>query len=187
MKHLPLRRRAAALPALLAAVLFAAGPATAQAQSADPGGSAALHLLQSAARGAELKDPGLIEMLLALHARLDRLAHGGADVGLFMPSSGRIAAELAGYRTRLRITGTQLPLWNGFVDAVQDAADTLRRAIEASRQDSAPKPLLGLEFAAVRSLAATGGPLYASLSEAQKDTVQRLVTQGLRGLRGGQP
>ena len=186
MKHF-LRRRAAAFPALLAASLFAAGPVFAQVQPADPGGAAALHLLRSAARGSALKDPGMIEMLQLLHGRLGTLAHGGADDRLFMPSSGRIAAELAGYRTRLRITGTQLPLWNGFVDAVQDAADSLRRAIEESRQSGTPKPLLGTEFTAVQTVAETGGPLYASLSDAQKAAVQNLATQGLRKLRGGQP
>ena len=183
--HTPFRRRVAALSVLLAVALFVAGPVFAQAPAADPGGSALQRMLQSAAGDAGLKEPGMIEMLLTLQGRLGKLAYGAGD-RLFMPSSGRIAAELAGYRTRLRISETQLPLWNAFTDAVQDAADNLRRAIEESRQAGAPKPLLGIEFAAVRSLAETGGPLYASLSEAQKATVQRLVVQGLRGLRGGQ-
>ena len=181
MIHMPFQRRVAAFPALLAAGLFATTPAIAQAPAADPAGDPAVRMLQSAAGASGLTGSGLIEMLQALHGRLGALAHGGADDRLFMPSSGRIAAELAGYRTRLRITETQLPLWNGFVDAVQDAAGTLRRAIEENRQSGTPKPLLGIEFAAVQAVAGAGGPLYASLSEPQKATVRTLVAQGLHG------
>jgi hypothetical protein len=127
----------------------------------------------------------MLEVLEALHGRLGKLAHGAPNARLYMPSSAQIGGELAAYRTRLRITEAQLPLWNAFVAAVQDAADNLRRAVDEGRQTGQPTPMLGIEFEAVRSLAATGGPLYAALSDPQKIAVQKLVAQGLHGLRGG--
>jgi hypothetical protein len=182
------RRRAAATAGLLAAGMLAATAAIAQTPApADGADSGVLRMMQSAATahaGSELMSGGMLQTLQALHGRLGKLAHGDAD-GLYMPSSGRIAAELAGYRTRLRITASQLPLWNAFTDSVQDAADNLRHAIDEQHRSGTPQPLLGVEFAAVRSLADTAGPLSAALSDEQKATVRTLVSQGLHGLGDG--
>jgi len=187
MSQLSLLRRAAATAVAAAACLFAG--AAAFAETPAPAADSGVQRMMRSAAGAEgvgelANTGGMLQALQGLHGRLGQLAHGDAK-GLYMPSSGRIAAELAGYRTRLRITEEQLPLWNAFADSVQGAAANLRHAIEARQRTGTPQPLLGIEFAAVGSVAGTAGPLYAALSDEQKATVRTLIAEGLRGLNEG--
>lgn len=159
--------------ALLAALLLAAPLAAASAQAPLPG------LLQSALppdAPPGLVNGGVLQMVLGAHQRLERIRREGTDSGLFIPSPGRIAVELARYRTELRITPAQMPRWNAFADAVQGGADDLRKAVQpADAPGEAPQgSLLMAEFTALRSVFGAAAPLYTSLSPAQKAEVHRL-------------
>lgn len=120
---------------------------------------------------------------------------GGAGQPGMMPVMGmmtdHVEGRLAFLKTELGITPAQRPRWNAF-EAVRAGANTmigLHRAMMQSRQEALPMSIeanvhaLAARLDALKKVHAAFVPLYASFSEAQKHTSDRLMV-GPRGMIG---
>ena len=113
-----------------------------------------------------------------------------SDMRLFR----RIEGQLAYFRAELRITDAQVQPWNAFADTVRAQAERLRQATQqmmTSAAEPGPVPqqmegriaLLSAHLEAMRAVAAAATPLYAALSEEQRQIADELMAEHFRGMR----
>jgi hypothetical protein len=118
----------------------------------------------------------------------------------FMLPSERIEPRLAYLRTALKITDAQTKQWNAFADVLRKQAMARDAKIEAMRakKDAAFTAIDRMEHrekamtdgaAALSEVIAAAKPLYASLSDEQKQTADELLSAhfGHGGGRHGGP
>jgi hypothetical protein len=122
---------------------------------------------------------------------LAQVASGPAQARPERPLPGRhIEGRLAFLRTELKITDTQAPLWDKVAAALRDRAAKRDAAIAAFRQargaGTAPDLLAQMEgriragearLESDRAVLAAFRPLYAALSDAQKQTAEELFAR----------
>jgi hypothetical protein len=108
--------------------------------------------------------------------------------------AGHVEGRIAFYKTELKITDAEMPLWNAVADAMRASAkDTaaMMPMMQSMMQPSGtvPEKLAAREKAmtahleALRKLKAAVEPLYAALSDDQKKTADQLMV-GPMGMMG---
>lgn len=118
---------------------------------------------------------------------------GGMMGGPAMHGFRRVDGQLAYVRAELRITEAQAPQWTAFADAVRTAVAQLRQAYAQAPQplaqrESVPQHLerqivlLSARLEATRAIATAAEPLYAALTDEQKDIAGELLTEHLRAV-----
>jgi hypothetical protein len=103
--------------------------------------------------------------------------------------SEHVEGRIAFLKTELKITDAQLPLWNGFAQALRDNAAAMQGAMQGmpggmmgtSQGTTLPDKLAAREtmlsgrLDTVRKLKAAAEPLYAALSADQKKTADDIM------------
>jgi hypothetical protein len=121
-----------------------------------------------------------------------RMMMGEDGMGGMRMMSEHVEGRIAFLKTELKITDAQLPLWNGFAQAMRDNAKAMQGAMQAmpgmsggmmgmSQAGTLPDKLTAREkmlsgrLDAVRKLKAAAEPLYAALSTDQKKTADEIM------------
>jgi hypothetical protein len=104
-----------------------------------------------------------------------------------------IEGQIAFYKTELKITDAQDPLWNAFADALRGNATRLQqamaRATEAKGIVVVPEQMerriamLTALLDAMQSMQSAAKPLYASLTDEQKKVADELMTEHMMAMR----
>jgi len=118
-------------------------------------------------------------------------AEGGMPMMRMMGQGGmpmmakHIEGHLAFLKAELKITDTQLPLWNAFAQAIRDDASTMQamphpmmrmnKAATLSDKLAERETMLATRLDAVRKLKAAADPLYAALTADQKKTADEIM------------
>ncbi|HYH22508.1 MAG TPA: Spy/CpxP family protein refolding chaperone [Azospirillum sp.] len=136
------------------------------------------------------------------------MGNGGPMMGGGMmggPMMGEASADpeprIAQMKAAMRITDAQMPLWNGFAEAVRESAKALAPAYEAQRagaqQAAWPErmerreKLLAARLEALKRIRTAGNALYGVLSDEQRRTFDRMAGGpmgpfgGMGGMAGG--
>lgn len=201
----------------LAAVLLAASVSLAKAQSptahdthhpdnqppgramprgaGQPGGMGMDMGAPGAKGGQDMMMGGDLSRMMAMM----RMMHGGmtpmgAGPGAMRPLE-HIEGQLAFFKTELKITDAQTPLWNAFAETIRGNATRLRQAMmqgmEAKAVATAPEQMerrvtmLTAQLDAMRAVQVTAKPLYDALSDEQKKTADELMAQHFMAMRAG--
>lgn len=140
---------------------------------------------------------------------------GGGMMGAPMMSEASADPEprIAQMKAAMRITDPQMPLWNGFAEAVRESAKALGPAYEAQRagvQQAAAWPermerrekLLTVRLDSLKRIRTAGNALYGVLSDEQRRTFDQMaggpmgpfggmaggpMNMGMGGMMGGMP
>jgi LTXXQ motif family protein len=104
-----------------------------------------------------------------------------------------IEGQIAFYRTELKITDAQDPLWNAFAEALRGNATRLRQAMamatEANGVVAVPEQMerriamLSALLEAMQSMQAAAKPLYATLTDEQKKVADELMIEHVMAMR----
>ena len=99
---------------------------------------------------------------------------------------GHVDSRLAYLKTELKITEAQEPLWQAYVAAARDGANTMLAQCTAMMsergKDAASLPdrlnqheaMMAAQLDSVRAMNKALKPLYAALSDSQKETADQL-------------
>jgi hypothetical protein len=114
-----------------------------------------------------------------------RMMMGQNGMGGMSMMVGHVEGRLAFLKTELKITDTQLPLWNAVADAIRANAKTMGGMAEGMmggmQTGTLPEKLAGREkmmtahLEALKKFKAAVDPFYAALSEEQKKTADELL------------
>jgi hypothetical protein len=121
---------------------------------------------------------------------------GMMPMGLGM-AAGRpfqhIEGQVAFYKTELKITDAQEPLWNAFAEALRGNAARLQQAMakatEAKGVVAVPEQMecriamLTTLLDAMQSMQAAATPLYAALTDEQKKVADELMAEHMMAMR----
>ena len=118
-------------------------------------------------------------------------AEGGMPMMRMMMGQGgmplmakHIEGRLAFLKTELKITDTQLPLWNAFAQAMRDDSTVqamphpmmeMNKATTLPDKIAARETMLTARLEALRKLKAAADPLYAALTVDQKKTADDIM------------
>jgi hypothetical protein len=104
-----------------------------------------------------------------------------------------IEGQIAFYKTELKITDAQEPLWNAFADALRANASHLQQAMakatEAKGVVAVPEQMerriamLTVLLDAMQSMQTAAKPLYAALSDDQKKVADELMAEHMMAMR----
>jgi hypothetical protein len=130
-----------------------------------------------------------------MHQMMQQMMQGRMAASALQPFR-RIAGQLAYVRAELRITDAQAQPWNAFAETVRVQAERLRQATQqamtgATEPGPAPQQmerriaLLSVHMEAMRVVATAATPLYAALSEEQRQIADELMAEHFRGMRMG--
>jgi hypothetical protein len=186
----PMRKRM-----LLGALLLAGAPAYADDMhhpSVAPANPAATGSTPRMAMGPGGMQPGgMMSMMMPM---MGRMMEGGA-----MPMMGmaeHVEGRLAFIKAELKITDAQQPQWNAFADAVRANARAMKdMAMPMMGQEAQPRTLperlaqhekmVSLHLESLQQLKSAVDPLYAVLSDEQKETADALARpMGMMGVMG---
>lgn len=146
------------------AVAAAAGSAAAQDQARSPGPT-------TGTPGPGMMGPGMMA------------PHGP---GMCQAMAGHVDGRLAYLKTELKITGAQEPLWQAYVAAARDGANTMLAQCTAMMSEHGTdetrlpdrldrhEAMMAAQLDSVRAMNRTLKPLYAALSDGQKQTADEL-------------
>jgi hypothetical protein len=116
-----------------------------------------------------------------------RMMIGQDGMGGMAMMAGHVEGRLAFLKTELKITDTQLPLWNAVADAIRANAKSMSEmksgAMMGNSQTTATLPeklalretMMAAHLEALRRLKTAVDPLYAALSDEQKKTADDLL------------
>ena len=114
------------------------------------------------------------------------MGQGGFSQAMCNVMANHIEGRLAYIKTELKITGAQELLWNTYAAAARDNANAMRAhctTMMSKRSGSATslsdrleqhEQLMATQLDALRAMNKTLKPLYAALSESQKQTADQL-------------
>jgi hypothetical protein len=104
-----------------------------------------------------------------------------------------IEGQIAFYKTELKITAAQEPLWDAFAEALRGNATRLQQAMamatEAKGVVALPEQMerriamLTALLDAMQSMQAAAKPLYVTLTDEQKKTADELMTEHMMAMR----
>ncbi len=182
-----------AVPALILAL--AAAPAFADEPKGDPhhpaagapAAAAPSPAMPMGMAGGQMPGAGAMPMMGMM-----RMMMGEDGMGGMRMMSERVEGRIAFLKTELKITDAQLPLWNGFAQAMRDNAKAMQGAMQGmpgmsggmmgmSQAATLPDKLAAREkmlsgrLDTVRKLKAAAEPLYAALSADQKKTADEIM------------
>ncbi len=149
----------------------APAPAAAAPTPAMPGGMMA---------GGQMPGAGDMPMMGMMRMMMSEDGMGGMRM-----MSEHVEGRIAFLKTELKITDAQLPLWNGFAQALRDNATAMQGMpggmMGTSQGTTLPDKLAAREtmlsgrLDTVRKLKAAAEPLYAALSADQKKTADDIM------------
>jgi hypothetical protein len=177
--------KAISMSAAIALVIATAmiGTATAQNQPAQQGGTNPGAMMGFGMTGPGMMGPGM----MGYDGGAGMMMHWGAS-GSAMCSAmaGHIDGRLAYIKAELKITDAQESLWNSYAAAARDSANTMvaRCMTMMSRHSGSTvslpdrldqnEQLMAAQLDALRATNKALKPLYAALSESQKQTADQL-------------
>lgn len=110
----------------------------------------------------------------------------GQGSGGGMPvMAGRTEGRIAFLKAELKITDTQLPLWNAVADAIRANAKSAMPMMDTMSKGSLPERLAAREKSltaqaeASRKFKGAVDPLYAALSDEQKKTADEILMSAM--------
>jgi LTXXQ motif family protein len=190
----------------LSAIVLATSVAAAQAQTAPDQDHAAHHPqgqvteqarppvmpMGQAGNGSAMMGGDMAQM----RAMMQMMRGGMMPMGMGM-AGGRpfqhIEGQIAFYKTELKITDAQEPLWNAFADALRANASHLQQAMakatEAKGVVAVPEQMerriamLTVLLDAMQSMQTAAKPLYAALSDDQKKVADELMAEHMMAMR----
>ena len=179
----------------LSAIVLATSVAVAQAQTAPDQDHAAHHPPGQAAEQAQ-RPPAMGGDMAQMRDMMQMMRGGMMPMGMGM-AGGRpfqhIEGQIAFYKTELKITDAQEPLWNAFADALRGNAARLQQAAakarEAKEAVAVPEQMdrriamLTVLLDAMQSMEAAAKPLYAALSDDQKKVADELMAEHMMAMR----
>lgn len=152
------------------------------AQPALPAATSTPDASQTAVGGGMMSG-GMMTIMQMMHSGMPLIDH--------MMAPAHIEGRIAFLRTELKITDQQLPLWNGFADALRanarSMADTMKGMQGTMMPSRSPEPslllrrldrheqMLAARLASLRQTKAALQPLYTTLDETQKRTADELL------------
>jgi hypothetical protein len=114
-----------------------------------------------------------------------RMMMGRDGMSMMGAMARHVEGRLAFLKTELKITDTQLPLWNALADAMRANAKTMSDMaggmMGGSQTATLPDKLamrermMTVHLEALRKFKAAADPLYAALSDEQKKTADELL------------
>jgi hypothetical protein len=121
------------------------------------------------------------------------MADGVANMGMMSAMTGHVEGRLAFLKTELKITDTQLPLWNKFADALRNNAKAMSKVMQGGvagfgQSETVPgrlaarAKLLTAQLDALQNLKVAIDPLYAALSAEQKKTADEIMLAPVWGM-----
>jgi LTXXQ motif family protein len=162
-------------------LVLAARPGFAQQPKPDehhPGGAPP----SAAMRGGPMGGAGEMPMMGMMRMMMGQ--DGMSGMPMMAGMAGHVEGRLAFFKTELRITDTQLPLWNAVADAMRANAKTMGEMpgmMGSAQTGSLPERLatrekmMAAHLEALRKFKAAIDPLYAALSDEQKKTADELL------------
>ncbi len=180
--------------AVLLMTIAMIGTVSAQNQSGQPGGtnSGATKgngFMGFGMMGSEMMGPGM------MGAMSPGMMAGASGPAMCSAMAGHIEGRLAYVKAELKITDAQEPLWNSYAAAARDSANTmLARCTTMMARHSGPtaslperldqnEQLMAAQLDALRATNKALKPLYAALSEGQKQSADQLF-RGPMGIMG---
>ncbi|MBO0738012.1 MAG: Spy/CpxP family protein refolding chaperone [Alphaproteobacteria bacterium] len=139
---------------------------------------------QATTPGGSTMGAGSMPMMGMMRMMMGEQAMGGMRMMAAMPE--HVEGRLAFLKAELKITDTQIPLWNNFAEGVRANAKAMKQTMQGgmmgtSQSASLPEKLAMREkmmtahLDALRKFKAAVDPLYAALSDEQKKTANDLM------------